>query len=333
MKARPLAGHLATLAALLALVSTAPAAAAGPPSNPLQLTSRIEVNPRADLWLPAPNDRWQYQLEGGEKALAASGGIDVDICRVPFTGGACVKPDVYDIDLYESGQTAGKEGVLNTAAVEAVHAHAAHAVCYLSAGTAEKFRPDYGNYVRYDKRHGGRLLGKPFSDRFSNENWLDIGTRANRRFVLARMRERTAKCAEAGFDAVEYDVVDAYAQGRKVTGFQITAAEQLKYDRSLADLAHGFGLSVALKNDIGQLEQLEPAFDFAINEQCLQYNECTNNPPPGYRAFLSAGKAVFQVEYRQEPDEFCAEANDLGLSSIQKAHDFSLRADPWLPCR
>ncbi|MEO7198470.1 MAG: endo alpha-1,4 polygalactosaminidase [Solirubrobacterales bacterium] len=287
----------------------------------------------AELWQPSPDDRWQYQLEGGVSALADSGGIDVEICHQPFTGGACVEPDVFDIDLYVDSRVAGAEGVPNTAAVDAIHARGAHAVCYLSAGTAERFRPDYEKYVSFDRRHGRRLLGNPFSDRFSNESWLDIGIGANRRFVLARMRERTSKCAGAGFDAVEYDVVDAYAQGRRVTGFRVLASAQLRYNRALAKLAHSFGLAAALKNDIGQLGRLEPPFDFAINEQCLQYQECTNNPRPGYRAFLDAGKAVFEVEYRQDPSEFCNDANRLGLSAIQKARDFSLKVDPWVPCR
>lgn len=323
---RPRPRGVGIAAVVIALIVVCVAAAIGTGASPTPAA-------RAELWLPSPTDRWQYQLEGGEEGRAASGGIDVDICQRPFTGGECVRPDVFDIDLYESEATAGREGVLATKAVEAIHARGAHAVCYLSAGTAERFRPDYRRYVKYDRSHGGRLLGKPFSDRFSNENWLDIGDRANRRFILARMRERTERCAAAGFDAVEYDVVDAYAQGRRVTGFRITAKQQLAYDGALASLAHSHGLAVALKNDIGQLARLEPAFDFAINEQCLQYHECTNNPPPGYRAFLGAGKAVFQVEYRQEPDEFCADANGLGLSSIGKARDFSLRADPWKPCR
>jgi endo-alpha-1,4-polygalactosaminidase (GH114 family) len=284
-------------------------------------------------WVPKQSDRWQYQLEGGKRSLAGSGGIDVDICHVPFTGGACVRPDVFDIDLYEDGQVAGREGVPNARAVAAIHDRGAHAVCYVSAGTAEKFRPDYNRYKRFDRRHGGRLFGKPFSDRFSNENWLDIGKPEFRRFVLRQVKRRTGKCAKAGFDGVEYDVVDAYAQGRKVTGLRITAAQQLTYNRALAKLAHSFGLAVGLKNDLGQLEQLEPKFDFAINEQCLQYRECTNNPSPGYRAFLDAGKAVAQIEYRLEPKEFCPQANELGLSSMKKAGNFSLRADPWIPCR
>jgi endo-alpha-1,4-polygalactosaminidase (GH114 family) len=301
---------------LFSLLLLAPAAAAAEPE-----------------WVPSPGDRWQYQLEGGKRSLAASGGIDVNICHVPFAGGPCVRPDVFDIDLYEDTAVAGKDGVPNERAVDAIHARGAHAVCYLSAGTAERFRPDYRRYVRFDRKRGGKLIGKPFSDRFSNENWLDIGPAKNRRFVLAQMKRRTAKCARAGFDGVEYDVVDAYAQGRRVTGFRITAKEQLRYNHALARVAHSFGLAAGLKNDIGQLEKLEPRFDFAVNEQCLQYRECTNNPAPGYRAFLRAGKAVFQVEYRQRPNDFCAQANRLGLSSIKKAGDFSLRADPWVPCR
>jgi hypothetical protein len=35
-----------------------------------------------------------------------------------------------------------------------------------------------------------------------------------------------------------------------------------------------------------------PYFDFALNEQCFQYNDCAPLLP-----FIKAGKAVFQVEY------------------------------------
>ena len=71
---------------------------------------------------------------------------------------------------------------------------------------------------------------------------------------------------------------------------------------ALARIAHHNGLSVGLKNDLGQVPKLEPRFDFAINEQCFQYQECTNNPAPGYRAFTRDDKAVFQVEYRISPE-------------------------------
>jgi hypothetical protein len=285
-------------------------------------------------WDPLPTARWQYQLESSDKSLESTGGIDVNVCRPPAAGGPCVRPQVFDIDLYQDGQVSGNDHTVNTAAVNAIHGRGAHAVCYLSAGTAERFRPDYDKYVRFDRTHGHSLLGKPFSDRFSNEYWLSLNDgRGQRDFVLRRLATRTRKCANAGFDGVEYDVVDAYAQGKRVTGWRISAHTQLIFDKALARIAHEDGLAVGLKNDLGQVPRLEPKFDFAVNEQCFQYHECTNNPSPGYKAFLRDGKPVFQVEYRIPPSRFCGDANRLGISSIKKARNFSLNAKPWTPCR
>jgi hypothetical protein len=69
------------------------------------------------------------------------------------------------------------------------------------------------------------------------------------------------------------------------------------------------------------------------NRECFQYRECANNPAPGYRAFIGAGKAVFGVEYRLRRQAFCGKAASLGISAIKKASDFSLDATPWKPCR
>ncbi len=287
----------------------------------------------AARWHPAPSERWQYQLESGNRRLASTGGIDVAICEPPAGGGPCVRPDVFDIDLYVDGRIAGNDHTTSSAAVNAIHARGAHAVCYVAAGDAERFRPDYRKYVRFDRRHGHSLIGQPFSRRFPNEYWLNLNNgRGQRDFVLRRLEARTRKCARAGFDGIEYDVVDAYSQGRKVTGWRITARHQLVFNRALAQMAHRQGLSVALKNDLGQVPKLEPAFDYAINEQCFQYSECTNGPPPGYRAFTRAGKAVFQVEYQIPRRRFCDRAAALGFAAIKKAGDFSLRARPWRPC-
>jgi endo-alpha-1,4-polygalactosaminidase (GH114 family) len=287
-----------------------------------------------ERWQPQPRERWQYQLESSDPRRATTGGIHVGICERPASGGPCVRAHVFDIDLYQDGRISGNDHTVNVAAVRAIHRRGAHAVCYVSAGTAERFRPDYERYVRFDRRIGHRLLGKPFSDRFSNEYWLNLSDgRGQRDFILRRIEARTAKCADAGFDGIEYDVVDAYAQGRRVTGWRITAHMQHLFNRALARIAHAHGLAVGLKNDLGQVPLLEPRFDFAINEQCFQHRECTNNPAPGYKAFIRAGKPVFQVEYRIRPKRFCGDASRLGISAVKKARDFSLDAQPWRPCR
>jgi endo-alpha-1,4-polygalactosaminidase (GH114 family) len=287
-----------------------------------------------ERWQPLPGERWQYQLESADRGRAATGGIDVGICRRPASGGPCVRPRVFDVDLYQDGRVSGNDHTVNLAAVRAIHRRGAHVVCYVSAGTAERFRPDHSRYVRFDRRSGHRLLGKPFSDRFSNERWLNLNNgRGQRDFILRRVAARTAKCADAGFDGIEYDVVDAYAQGRRVTGWRIDARTQHRFNRALARIAHSHGLAAGLKNDLGQVPRLERHFDFAINEQCFQYAECTANPSPGYKAFTRAGKPVFEVEYRIRPRRFCGDADRLGISAIRKARDFSLNAKPWRPCR
>jgi Glycoside-hydrolase family GH114 len=81
---------------------------------------------------------------------------------------------------------------------------------------------------------------------------------------------------------------------------------------------------------VGQLADLKPYFDLAINEQCFEYQEC-NDPPPGYRGWVASGKAVFNVEYNLSASHFCPQANAWRLNSIVK--DSNLYDTPWTPCR
>ena len=72
---------------------------------------------------------------------------------------------------------------------------------------------------------------------------------------------------------------------------------------------------VGLKNDLDQIPALVEAFDFAVNEQCHEHEECELNQP-----FLDAGKPVFNAEYASEfadePDEICGDALDLGIRTL-----------------
>ena len=52
------------------------------------------------------------------------------------------------------------------------------------------------------------------------------------------MAARLDMCRDKGFDAVEPDNVDGY---RNHTGFPLTAADQLRYNRLIAKLAHDRG--------------------------------------------------------------------------------------------
>lgn len=130
------------------------------------------------------------------------------------------------------------------------------------------------------------------------------------------MAKRLDMCRAKGFDAVEPDNMDGY---RNRTGFPLTAADQLRYNRLIARLARERGLAVGLKNDLDQIPQLLADFDFAVNEQCAEYDECGRLVP-----FVKAGKAVFHVEYELETEEFCPEARELGLSSMRKKYELGV---------
>jgi hypothetical protein len=208
---------------------------------------------------------------------------------------------VYDIDGFESTK----------ANVASLHARGRKVVCYLDVGSWENFRPDRGQFpvlVRGDAYEG-----------FPNERWLDI-----RRFNLFRrpLEQRIATCAQKGFDAVEPDNIAGF---ENKTGFDLTAVDQLRFNRWIAKQVHKRGMAVALKNDPTQVPQLLGAFDFAVVEECFQFDECGS-----YAPFVRAGKAVFEAEYELEPAEFCAQAAKLGFSAIRKGLD--LFAQPWKPC-
>ena len=84
-------------------------------------------------------------------------------------------------------------------------------------------------------------------------------------------------------------------------------------------------MAVALKNDPRQAKELVGHFDFAVVEECFQYEECDL-----FKPFIEAGKAVFEAEYELPPSQFCAGAKELGFSAIRKG--LELFAEPWKPC-
>ena len=201
-----------------------------------------------------------------------------------------------DFDPYLDRPDTNPDTTLNTKAVDALHDRGGYAICYVDAGSIERYRPDFERFRRWDRSHEGSLLGNPFSKRFPNERWANIGGAEQRAFLLQMMERRTANCEQTGFDAVEYDVVAAHESGKRVTGFDVSARDQLAYNRGLAAIGHEHGLAVGLKNDLGQVRQLIDDFDFAINEECAGYDECKLLKP-----FAAAGKPVFHVEYTLPP--------------------------------
>jgi hypothetical protein len=344
---RALAGAIVAgaLAATLAPATPAAAAPVGPGRardvTAAELPAALRAScprcpaptPCEGCWQPGLDERWQYQLQAKPGLADDTGGIAVDLCEPPAAGGPCVTPTVFDIDLYVDTKVVGDGNfVVNTAAVDAIHAAGGHAICYVDAGDAETYRPDYDRFVAFDEACDGCLIGNPFSQVFPDEFFLNIDNdQGQRTFILQVNEERVAKCAEAGFDAVEWDIIDTFEDPH--SGFHISARSQLMFNTRLANLAHRYGLSVAMKNDPSQVAELLPYFDFAVVEECFEWRFCAGNPAPGEVAFVEAGKAVFEVEYRLTRAEFCDRAAALGIVAIKKARNYSLFARPYHPCR
>jgi hypothetical protein len=214
-----------------------------------------------------------------------------------------IDASVYDVDGFET----------SAAQVRALHRRGRKVICYLDVGSWESFRPDAGEFPR-------SVLGRRYEG-FPNERWLDVS-----RFHLfaAPLRQRIEMCARKGFDAVEPDNVTGW-EPENHTGFRITRADQLRFNRWIARQVHSRGMAVALKNDGRQVNQLVGDFDFAIVEQCFQDEECGY-----YRPFIEGKKAVFEAEYELEPKDFCEAAAAFDFSAIRKSYD--LFAMPWEPC-
>jgi hypothetical protein len=254
------------------LTAASPAGAA-PDSLP-------EPVPCEGCWFPPLETSWQIQFSG---RLDRS--LDVDM---------------YEIDMFDSSR----------AVVTDLHEDGRRVVCYVSAGSWERWRPDADEFPK-------SVLGKEL-DGWPGERWLDIRKMA---VLKPLLRDRIELCKEKGFDGIEFDNVNGF-QNR--TGFSLTPGDQMRFNAWLANEAHRNGLSVALKNDGAQVRRLVDYFDWALVEQCFQYDECE-----AYRDFIDAGKPVMEIEYRLERSEFCEEAERLGFNAIRKHRNL----DAWIrPC-
>ena len=206
---------------------------------------------------------------------------------------------VYDIDLFDNAKSV----------IDTLHARGRKVICYMDAGAWERYRPDAGRFP-------ASVIGN--STGWSGEKWLDIrqvdviGPIIEARFDLA---------VSKGCDAVEPDQNNGWENN---PGFPITRDESITWNKWVAAAAHRRGLSVGLKNSIGESVELQPYFDWNLNEECFQYNECKLLAP-----FTKAGKAVLQVEYKTDPAVFCPQARSLRFASMKK----NLELDaPRKPC-
>ena len=204
-----------------------------------------------------------------------------------------VNAEVWDVDLFDT----------TPELIRQLQQNGRYVICYFSAGTIENWRPDAGDVDE-------ATIGLPMDD-WEGERWLDI--RAESVLELAKSRLRLAE--QSNCDAVEPDNVDGHGNE---TGFPLSQSDQVRFNTQLALAAHERGLAVGLKNAFELISTLSSEFDFAITEQCHEYDECELTSP-----FTERGKPVFNAEYPDDRkigsalrDEYCAEADRLGIHTL-----------------
>jgi len=162
--------------------------------------------------------------------------------------------------------------------IDQLHADGRIVICYFSAGSLEPWRTDASDFPQ-------AVIGKKMSG--WDEYWLDI---SNIEALKSIMTKRLDLAVEKNCDGVEPDNVDAYQND---SGFALTAQDQIAYN-------------------------IEPYFDWALNESCFQWNECHLLKP-----FIDNNKAVFGVEYTASTSQFCNLVNGFDYDFLKKDYDLS----------
>jgi hypothetical protein len=211
--------------------------------------------------------------------------------------------DAYDIDLFNTSK----------ATIDALHAQGRKVICYFDTA----YEPDRPDSKKLEPYRGNPVDGWP------GQYWLDVREAE----VLAVMKSRLEMAQSKRCDGVEADDVDGRSND---PGFPITAADQQTFIKAIADQAHELGIAFGLKNDLEEIGALLSVSDFAINEECFEYDECAE-----LKAFVDAGKAVFQVEYTEgdlakKAGQICPDANELNFDTLIKHLDLDA---PRKACR
>ncbi|GGO52053.1 endo alpha-1,4 polygalactosaminidase [Streptomyces lasiicapitis] len=162
-------------------------------------------------------------------------------------------------------------------------------ICYVNAFQAQ---PGKEAAAWWEDKHPGLILRDDDGDPVIDEDWdeplLDISTAAKREELLGVVGRWMDDCARDGFDAIEPDNLDSYAR----SDGRLDPADATAFARLLVRRAHEQGLAIAQKNT-AELLGKRIGFDFAVVEECGQYDECG--------AFSSAyERRVFDIEYEKK---------------------------------
>jgi len=268
-----------TFCILMLFLSTLILVACSAPPSRSQSATLPSATPAADSNIPAHGETAPPRLPlKATWQIQYSGEIDLSL-----------EVDVYNLDLVE----------VTPEDIAGLHARGIYVMCYFSAGSWEDWRADADTFPE-------DVIGKDYEG-WPGEKWLDVRAIDS---LAPLLEARIELAAEKGCDGIDPDNVNGF---ENETGFPLTYADQLDFNLWLAETAHAHGLDIGLKNDLNQINDLVPYFDWVLNEECFSFDECELLSP-----FYEAGKPVYVIEYETPPQEFCQSAKELGFNAIYK---------------
>ncbi|WP_307851086.1 endo alpha-1,4 polygalactosaminidase [Nocardiopsis sp. MG754419] len=211
---------------------------------------------------------------GNAEGLPPEGGFDYQL------GGAYPPPDGVEIVVRDSSVEPEPD---------------LYSVCYVNG-----FQTQPGDLGFWEERAPDVLLRDEGGDPVADPGWpdeylLDTSTEELRERIAALLDDTIAQCAEAGYDAVEFDNLDAYLRSYSA----LTSDDNLALATLLVASAHDRGMAAAQKNTVEEAERGkdEVGFDFAITESCAAWSECG-----GYTRVYGE-ENVLAIEYPEDLDE------------------------------
>lgn len=156
--------------------------------------------------------------------------------------------------------------------------------------------------------------GDPLIDPgWPDEVILDTSTAQNRDAITAIVGEWIDGCAEAGFQAVEFDNLDTYSRSDGA----LSVDDNVALATTLVARAHDVGLAAGQKNslELGTRGRDEAGFDFAVVEECHEFDEF--DECAGYAQIW--GDQFIDIEYddTSRMDSVCDDADRPLLTVIR----------------
>ncbi len=198
-----------------------------------------------------------------------------------------------------------------------------YSICYVNAFQTQ---PD-GDGSRPDEKSQWPqdllLLDIGDDPNWGGEYLIDLSTANKRTRAAQHIEQMIDTCANKGFDAVEFDNLDSwgrFSDEPNAPTLPFGEAEAVAFAELITDYAHSRGLAVGQKNtvELTAEQSLEIiGFDFAIAEECGQWNECN-----GYAAVFGAN--VVAIEYSDAG--FSRACASIGASSSVVRRDVNVTA-------